>query len=135
MKHVHLILKKFFTLKQSVNPKYSLRSLARDLEVNPSFVSRVLAGKQEITPSRLDQFIRLLNIDAVAAKELKLSLVEEYMHELGVHDVGLLGRTDFSVMDYEDRQLTLKEMNILNPWYNIAILEFTALEEFVRDAS
>jgi uncharacterized protein (TIGR02147 family) len=134
MKHVHLILKKFFALKQSVNPKYSLRSLARDLGVNPSFVSRVLAGKQEITPSRLDQFIQLLNIDAVAAKELKLSLVEEYMRELGVHDTELLGRAEFSVMDYEDRQLTLKEMNILNPWFNIAILEFTALDEFVHDA-
>lgn len=133
MSQVAHILKKFFSLKKTVNPRYSLRSLARDLDVNPSVVSRILTGKQDITPIRLEQFIEILNIDAIAAKELKRHLIISYMKELGLEESDLFGMPPVSVMDYDDRHLSIKDMNILNPWYNIAILEFSACEDFVKD--
>jgi cyanate lyase len=87
---VHQILKSALEKRQSLNPKYSLRSFAKDLAVNPSFVSRVLTGKQTIPSSRLEQVIETLHMDAHTAKALKIELVRDYMKELGLKETELL---------------------------------------------
>lgn len=86
MSQVAEILKSFFSNKQMANPRYSLRSLARDLNVNPSVVSRIFTGKQKVTPARLEQFIAILDIDAEAVKELKRKLIVCYIKELGLEE-------------------------------------------------
>ncbi|WP_413574553.1 hypothetical protein ACLVWU_10015 [Bdellovibrio sp. HCB290] len=87
---VHLILRAALGHRQSLNPKYSLRSFAKDLSVNPSFVSRILSGKQTIPSSRLEEIIQTLQMSETSSRKLKIELVRDYMKELGLKETELL---------------------------------------------
>ncbi|WP_413584170.1 helix-turn-helix domain-containing protein [Bdellovibrio sp. HCB274] len=90
MSRVHQILKAALEQRQSVNPKYSLRSFAKDLSVNPSFVSRILNGKQTIPSARLEEIIQTLHMNEASSRNLKIELVRDYMKELGLKETELL---------------------------------------------
>ncbi len=130
----HLIIKKYFARKQKVNPKYSLRSFARDLDVNPAFVSRLLNGKQEIPRQRLDQITKILEMDSLTSKELKKSMAAILLKEMGL-DPSEIGKSKASsILQFDDRAMTAKEMSVLSPWYNITIMELVTCANFKMDA-
>lgn len=129
----HLIIKKYFARKQKVNPKYSLRSFARDLDVNPAFVSRLLNGKQEIPVQRLDQIAKILEMDSLTSKELKKSMATKLLKEMGL-DANEVGKNkSTSILQFDDRAMTAKEMSVLSPWYNITIMELVTCADFRMD--
>lgn len=130
----HLIIKKYFARKQKVNPKYSLRSFARDLDVNPGFVSRLLNGKQEIPLQRLDQIAKILEMDSLTSKELKKSMAATLLKDMGL-DPSEIGKSKVgSILQFDDRAMTAKEMSVLSPWYNITILELVTCANFKMEA-
>jgi len=131
----HLIIKKYFLRKQKVNPKYSLRSFARDLDVNPAFVSRLLNGKQEIPNARLNQIAKILDMDSLTLKELKKSMAFVVLREMGLSPADLGHSKVNSLLLFDDRAMTAKEMNVLDPWYNITIMELVTCSNFKPEAS
>lgn len=133
MSKPHLILKKFFLAKQKINAKYSLRSLARDLDLTPAFVSRLLNGKQEIPLQRLGQFAKVLQMDTLSIKELKFAIARNFLNELGLTTKDFAVSEKTSTLSYDDRPQTLKEMSVLSPWYNVSIMEMTTCEGFKMD--
>lgn len=126
----HQLLKKYLERKQKVNPKYSLRAFARDLEVNAGFVSRMLNGTQEVPLKRLGQLAKILELDAVALKDLKKAIAFEFMSEIGISSKDMAINSKQSLVTFEEKAMTAKEMSVLSPWYNIAILELCTCENF-----
>lgn len=129
----HLILKKYFLRKQKIKSRYSLRSFARDLKVNPAFISRVLNGKQEIPLKRLKQMAEILDLDSVVITDLKKAIANDFLTQLGLSNKDFPSATKSSLMNYDDRVPSTKEMNVLNPWYNITIMELVTCESFIYD--
>ncbi len=135
MSNPNLILKKFFNLKQKKNPSYSMRSLARDLKLTPAFISRLLSGKQDIPVQRLDEFAKILQIDALSLKELKIAIAKKQLKELGLSERDFDGFKKTSALSYDDKPQTTKEISVLSPWYNIAIMEMATCENFKNDSA
>lgn len=51
-----------FENKKSKNPSYSLRALARDIEVSPSVISDYLNEKRKLSPKTKYKIIRYLDL-------------------------------------------------------------------------
>jgi hypothetical protein len=59
-----------FDRRRSSNPRYSLRSFARDLSVDHSTLSQILRGKRRLTGRNIRTFGRRLRLAAPAIAEL-----------------------------------------------------------------
>jgi uncharacterized protein (TIGR02147 family) len=111
----HSALKMYFERRRKSAAGFTLRSLARRLEVSPSFLSRVLNGKRPLPDALRSRLAVALNVesellvDAVAPPRKKLE------KEVGkaVEDWAIAGT---------------EAMPILRAWYYVPILELTTLE-------
>lgn len=129
----HAILKKYLSRKQKANPRYSLRSFARDISVNPAFASRLLSGKQSVPAARLTRIAQVLELDALALKDLKKALAKEALAEIGLSLDELtepVQKKSASVLTFDEKPFTAKEMSVLSPWYNLFILELATCTDF-----
>jgi uncharacterized protein (TIGR02147 family) len=131
----HQILKKYFLRKQKANPKYSLRAFARDLKVSAPFASRLFLGTQEIPLKRLGQIAKVLDMDILDLKDLKNAIAKEFLNTLGLSSKDFVEPPKQVLSTFEDKAMTLKEMSVLSPWFNIAILELVTCEDFKSDAA
>jgi uncharacterized protein (TIGR02147 family) len=102
-------LKHYFDRKKKSSPGFSMRSLARRLEISPSFLSRALNGKKAMPPDLQEKL--------VAALDVEPELFNKAEPE--------------KIMAVEDWQLAEKDsLRILRNWYYIPVMEFTTLENF-----
>ena len=55
----HEILNLYFERKKLTNPNYSMRALARDMNVFPASISTILSVKRTLADCRLKDFIKI----------------------------------------------------------------------------
>lgn len=96
------------------NPRYSLRALARSLEVEPSALSKILSGKREITPRMFRRIATRLPLSPVQAKKLETTLSPREPKESFV-------------------PLSQDLFEVLSDWYHYALLELTNVDGFRPD--
>jgi|GEM_PF-1732187 len=122
------LLKKYFDRKKKDNARFSLRSLARSMELAPSFLSEIFKGKKALPPKHLDRLIQILDIDHEAALEIKKSYLE-------FSEIAVLSKATLSSLKSSpkkpDWQLGEKaQREILRNWYLLPMLELTLTEDF-----
>jgi uncharacterized protein (TIGR02147 family) len=123
------VLKMYFDRKQAARPGFSMRTFAKDLKVTPSFVSECLSGKKSIPLARIPELIDILELDDVAAEHLKRALILENLSQYGL-DLETL-KEEKDVLKFQP--VPKSQFTLLNPWYNIAIMDLTTCEGFKKD--
>lgn len=121
------ILTTYFERKKLNNPKYSLRALARDLDLSASYVSQVMTGKKTLSESRIKDFVRVLELDDIAVIQLRrsMNLDQDYSGKpISGDDLNFLSKYS---------PLEEKKYHILSDWYNIAIMDLTTTIGFQSD--
>ena len=118
--------------KKSIDPKFSLRKLAKEINSSPSYLSMILNGERKLRSSVLTSWKNLLNLS-----DSEFSYLE---------CLQVLSDSD----SQEDRLIAIKKMQkygryknqhtnevkfykYLSKWYNVAIKEMTELKNFVLD--
>jgi plasmid maintenance system antidote protein VapI len=71
---IRRILKRELEKRQKINPRYSLRGFAKNLQISPSFLSEIIAKKRTMTLSMLSKISRRLNFTEAQIKKLKHGL-------------------------------------------------------------
>lgn len=107
------LLRKYLERKRKSSPGFSIRALAKRLNVSASFLSRVLNGKKPLPPDLLPRLAQALDVEPelLAAKsKRKVTSVTPAV-------------ADWVLADNEATQ-------ILRNWYYIPILELTTLAGF-----
>lgn len=130
---VHDVLKLYFERKRLTNPQYSLRALARDLDVSPAYASTILSGKKALPESRLKDFISVLDLDDIAVLQLKKLIMPEEV-PVKKEETQVFSEEDKSFFS-KYRPLDKKKYEILNEWYNIAIMDLTTCVDFKNDSA
>lgn len=69
---VNSLIRNEFEAKKSKNKNYSLRALARDLDVSVSTLSESLNGKHKLSYKSLERILAKLDVDTETAIKLKL---------------------------------------------------------------
>lgn len=122
----HELLKKYFEQKKKFSAGFSLRSVAKRLEVSPSFLSRILSGERPVPYALLLRLQKVLDI----APEVFASIKEA--HQVKVDDGVAPTRGKRKVQtSLEDWEMASQEsVRILREWFYLPILEMTCLENF-----
>lgn len=125
------IINIYFERKKLSFPNYSLRALARDLDISAPYVSNILNGKKPVPENRLADFIKVLDLDDIAILQLKHAVFPESKTAI-VEDGPRLNEDDINFIN-KYKPLDKKKYEVLNDWYNIAILDLTTCEGFKSD--
>jgi transcriptional regulator with XRE-family HTH domain len=72
------ILRSELERRKKLNPRYSLRSFARNLRIDPSALSRVLHGKQPVSPVGAKKLLELLRLEGDEADEFLESILRDH---------------------------------------------------------
>ncbi len=125
----------------SQNPRYSLRSFSRFLNLSSSFVSKLLNGKRPITDETLLKIASALSMDP---RVLRLIQTKAKAPGAGKMDENKTVSTLSSpvqqklvMSDYqkriqsaEYRRITLDQFQFISEWYHFAILELIHVADF-----
>jgi uncharacterized protein (TIGR02147 family) len=131
----HDILKEEFEKRIRVNPSYSLRSFARDMEISAPRLSQILSKKQGLSLEAAKGLVKKLKLPA----EKK----EWFCHSVSaLHSRSHKTKKESTVHIRKIKAETnrLKEMNVeyfkvISDWWHFAILELTYVEGFENNAS
>lgn len=121
--------------KQKKNPKFSLRLMAKQLGISHSFLSQVLSGKKQFPLDRIDALIDVLELDEFAKRRLLENVIDEQIDDwktkskaLGEHLEQTVTHSKLSVRVYEE--IPPSKMSLVNPWFNMAILDLVESQDF-----
>lgn len=106
------------------NPRFSLRALAKKLEVSPGYLSEFLQGKKSFSPQTMERIVPQL----VKSPEERKDLLEF----LNYHLVENL-KSKSKNLDSAERILTVDEFAKLNEWHYYALRSLVSLEDFRLD--
>lgn len=122
----HEILLKYLDKKKSSTPGFSLRSLARRMDLSPSFLSRVFAGKKPIPYALMLRLAKQLDIEP----ELLSVIKEAHQHAVDGEQAPRKGRAKMQ-SPLEDWDLAGKnDLAILRQWFYLPILEMMSLADY-----
>jgi len=116
--------------RQRINPRYSLRSFAQNLELSPSFLSKVLNGKKNLSiESAFD-----------VSEKLQLSNTEKklFCQWVAKHSIGDIiseitsDNSENTELDHAVN-LELESFQVISDWYHFAIRELTETKGFKED--
>jgi len=116
------LLREVFESKRSKNPRFSLRSFAKQIRVSPAQLSQLISGKRKLTPS---QAIKI-------AESLQLLSTQRKAFFESVHSEMLSSKSNTPKVLY--RELTPEEFASISDWYFYAILSLAETQESKSDA-
>lgn len=123
------ILKEELAVRCQINPRYSLRAFARDMELAPSRLSEVLNGKQGLSRpvatriamklgysgDETDFFCDLVESIHARKESSRSEAMEKLKKQFDENELLILNNDTF---------------NLISDWYHLAILELTSLVDF-----
>lgn len=107
------------------NPRYSLRSFARTLEIEPSALSKILHGKRAVTRNTFDLLADRL---ALSPTQLKQLAPPDKLRRRRAATTGKASNAP------EYAEISPEMFEAISDWHHFAILELTAIAGFRPDA-
>jgi uncharacterized protein (TIGR02147 family) len=121
--HTHETLRKYFERKRDFSAAFSLRSLARRVEVSPSFLSRILSGQKPVPYPVLLRLESALDIEP----EVFATIRQAHQLEETSTTVARKGMAEISSELSEWNLTSPATLRVLRQWYFIPMLEITRL--------
>jgi uncharacterized protein (TIGR02147 family) len=133
------ILGKAFKTRAKGAPGFSLRRLAQMVDLSPSHLSRVLKGEKKFPERKIEHFVKALSMDDSRAQLLRQSVLWEIIKSKGTafqaasEMLNQGGELSIENPMAEYDELSPAEYEILQAWYNIALLDLTTCSNFTSD--
>ncbi len=124
------ILDREFTSRRTRNSRYSLRAFARSLKIDHGVLSLILTGKRVPSKQFAEKIPKLLSMSTDVGQAFQRSIAE-------MRRQAKLGRLNQQFEDQHSlgkmtaREVPPEEFEGIAPWYHLAILELTYVEDFV----
>lgn len=135
-------LKMELVSRNKKNPRYSLRSFSKTLDLSSSFVSKLLNGKRQLTEETFNKISAQLSLSPELASHyrnveftnrMSKSIKDKSKSYIeGEIDQDLLGESrEFNDDDKKFKALSMDQFNFIAEWYHFAILELLTVEGFI----
>jgi len=120
-----------FDQRMRLNPRYSLRAFARDLELSPGFVSQVLSGKRGLNLKSAAEVFKKLG---VSATQQRLYSLEIQKHQKRSESKKLLvqKQIETTLQQAQARLIQQEEFKQISHWSAIAMLQLLRLKDSPR---
>ena len=126
----HEILHEMFKLKKEKNRRFSIRVLARMLDLSPGFVSKMLHGKKAIPVARLEKLIEALEMDRFQVRRFKAALASDFKIIDSINEELLSEPRSASIPSLKYNPVPARTFPLLDNWYNIAIMDLVDCHDF-----
>lgn len=123
------------------NPRYSLRSFAKNMDLSSSFVSKLLNGKRPLTEGTYNKIISQLSLDPeIADYYRQIEFIEGSLKTAKDMSRLIEGELNENFDDEEQKTiaeqkkykaLNLDQFSFIADWYHFAILELLTVEDFI----
>lgn len=108
------ILLQYLNKKKQKNSQFSLRSLAKGIEISPSQLSGIINKKKKLSPAQAIKIIQKLNLTEQESLELLSDIHPELKNALN--------------RKMEVQELTTDEFSLISNWVHFAILSLSYLK-------
>lgn len=122
----HEVLNKYFQQKKRHAPGFSLRAVAKRLDVSPSFLSRIFSGQRPVPYALLLKMKTVLDI----APEVFASLREAHEVKIDDHASPTKGKRTVKTSLDDWEMASQESVRILREWYFLPILQLASLQNF-----
>lgn len=126
------ILKEELAVRCQINPRYSMRAFARDMELAPSRLSEVLNGKQGLSRPVADRIAERLGYSS-QERDFFCDLVESIHARKEKNRSEAIEKLKKQFDENELLVLNNDTFNLISDWYHLAILELTTVKDFQSD--
>jgi uncharacterized protein (TIGR02147 family) len=127
------ILKKYLQAKQAEDRRYSLRRLAKEVELSPTHISHILNDKKPLTHTAAIGIITRLHMTPEWANMLYRATLRSDAYSPEVRRVleqGALAAAQVGTTQVHLHPVANENFELLSKWYNLAILELTYCKDF-----
>lgn len=133
--HPGKILKPYFEQKKAHRPNYSLRALARDLEMSPAFVSQIFSCQRSLSLAAAENFVRVLKVQRSDATVLRKSVVlySKENKDLGKILNEYLSRDPLIGSFRKYQRKNFQSLQFLTNWHQLALMELLTCEGYQTD--
>lgn len=114
-------LKEELSLRQRNNPRYSLRSFARDLDIHSSTLSQVINKKRNLPFKKAQSVVNALNLDPV---ERTMFLNSFYKTKTKIDEISINQLTDSHIVANCHHK-------VIAEWEHFAVVELFDLDDFI----
>ncbi len=132
----HELLRLHLEAKQKINPRLSLRYLARKLDLSPSYLSKVFAGLKPLPLKRLRVLAAAMDLDPIALRGLERAILriqalgEDTQENLDLETESEAGtRSPLAPLPSSAYQPSSDQI-ALDEWYYLPILDLVTCHGF-----
>lgn len=130
----HILLKRAFERRRSINPEISLRALAKSSRVSPGFLSKVFSGQKGLPPSLANKLCEILRVDSLQRDQVMQGLQEALLKDKFGNTFKAKAATKKPLKSLEETILMpLQAEWLLSKWYYFVILDLITCDNFVND--
>lgn len=120
-------LKSILLERIAANPSYSLRSMARALEISPAMLSGIISGKKNLSREKSYQVSRKLQLTSEMANYFELLVEFERVTDNDLKSE-ILAKLQSINKNRSPQNLTLDIFKSISEWYHIPIIELCGIE-------
>lgn len=131
MKPAHEILNSHLEAKKAKNPRFSLRMVAKKLDISPAYLSKILSGKKPLPLARARALAALLELDALALRQLERAVVAKKVNAPAT-EANASFRLEEAALPSESFAVS-QSFGALDNWYYLPILEFVTCTDFAPE--
>lgn len=134
MIYEHLDFKTFLRAvlveKISRNPSYSLRAMAKNLDVSPSTLSEMIRGKRNLSVERAMQIAAKLGLDSAESEYFCLLVQRGQVKDPGMQEIIQKRMQSLNPEASKINNLSVDLFRMIADWYHSAILHLCDLKDF-----
>lgn len=123
------LLREELAVRCQINPKYSLRAFARDIDLAPSRLSEVLSGKQGLSRQVAEKIGQRLGYND-SERCFFADLVTSIHARKESDRKAAIALVERKVGDQELLRLKNDTFHLISDWYHLAILELATTKDF-----
>lgn len=128
MKEAKTILAEILSERCAVNPRYSLRAFARDLDISPQQLSNVINGRRGIGPALAETISLKLNLP----ESLKVQFTESLKARFSRSKVQRkVSKTKMKILESDNQLKTLEVdvFKVISNWYHFTLVELIKISK------
>lgn len=133
MKSAHEILNAHLEAKKAKNPRFSLRMVAKKLDISPAYLSKILSGKKPLPLPRARALAALLELDALALRQLERAVVAKKVNAPAAEANASFRLEEAGASLPSESFSVTQSFGALDHWYYLPILEFVTCADFTPD--
>lgn len=127
METVRTYLQDELVRRCKTNPRYSLRSFAKHLQINPSLLSKILRGQVGVSAKRFEKICERMALGPGEREQLAIGENRKRTFKKQDSLFKELRNTSVQMRDMAD------QFQVIADWYHYALLELISIENFQPD--